>query len=117
MLSMRFVYSTCINYKILLLQPTYPCGKPVPSYPRIFISFSISPKTLGEIEEILKRDFDIATFICEPILDNGGFITPPDGYFKEISTLLKKYGVLLICERKSNSLQFCAMIIKLINFC
>lgn len=82
-----------------------------------YFVFHKPEETLGEIEEIIKQDFDIATFICEPILDNEGFITPPDGYFKEIITLLKKYGVLLICERKSNSLQFCTMIIKLINFC
>ena len=55
-------------------------------------------ETLREIEEILKQDSDIAAFICEPILGNGGIITPPDWYFKEISTLLKKYGVLLICD-------------------
>lgn len=55
-------------------------------------------ETLMEMESILKTDSDIAAFICEPIQGNGGIITPPDGYFKEISTLLKKYGVLFICD-------------------
>jgi 4-aminobutyrate aminotransferase len=55
-------------------------------------------ETLVQIEAVLREDSDIAAFICEPILGNGGIITPPDGYFKEISTLLKKYGVLLICD-------------------
>jgi 4-aminobutyrate aminotransferase len=64
-----------------------------------FYFVSHNPKeTLAQIEAILRKDTDIAAFICEPILGNGGIITPPDGYFKEINTLLKKYGVLLICD-------------------
>lgn len=62
-----------------------------------FVSYE-PEKTLQEIESILQEDPDIAAFICEPILGNGGIITPPDWYFKEISTLLKKYGVLFICD-------------------
>lgn len=53
---------------------------------------------LEELEEVLKKDQDIASFICEPIQGNGGIITPPDWYFKEIKKLLKKYGVLFICD-------------------
>ncbi|MGB8451528.1 MAG: aspartate aminotransferase family protein [Anaerocolumna sp.] len=64
-----------------------------------FYFVSHNPKeTLSELEAVLKKDSDIAAFICEPILGNGGIITPPDWYFKEISTLLKRYGVLLICD-------------------
>ncbi len=64
-----------------------------------FYFVSHSPeKTLSEIETVLRQDTDIAAFICEPILGNGGIITPPDGYFCEISALLKRYGVLMICD-------------------
>ncbi|MDF2802248.1 MAG: aminotransferase class [Anaerocolumna sp.] len=60
---------------------------------------SQSPESiLEELEQILKQDNDIAGFICEPIQGNGGIITPPDWYFKEITKLLKKYGVLFICD-------------------
>ncbi len=55
-------------------------------------------KTLTELEAILKEDADIAAFICEPIQGNGGIITPPDWYFAQISELLKRYGVLMICD-------------------
>lgn len=55
-------------------------------------------KTLAEMEDILKKDGDIAAFIFEPIQGNGGIITPPDWYFKEIQILLKQYGVLMICD-------------------
>lgn len=62
-----------------------------------FISHS-PDAILEELEEVLKQDSDIAAFICEPIQGNGGIITPPDWYFKEITKLLKKYGVLFICD-------------------
>lgn len=60
---------------------------------------SSSPDTiLSELEELLEKDNDIAAFICEPIQGNGGIITPPDWYYTEISRLLKRYGVLFICD-------------------
>lgn len=64
-----------------------------------FYFVSHSPeKILSEMEAVLRQDADIAAFICEPILGNGGIITPPDWYFSEISALLKRYGVLMICD-------------------
>lgn len=64
-----------------------------------FYFVSHSPDTIiPELETILKRDGDIAAFICEPIQGNGGIITPPDRYFSGISALLKRYGVLMICD-------------------
>ncbi len=55
-------------------------------------------QTLSEIEAILKKDDNIAAFICEPIQGNGGIITPPDWYFREIRQLLQRYGILMICD-------------------
>jgi 4-aminobutyrate aminotransferase-like enzyme len=76
-----------------------PMWRADPFLPEDFYCVSHDPgKTLAEIEAILKKDNDIAAFIFEPIQGNGGIITPPDGYFKEISTLLKRYGVLMICD-------------------
>lgn len=62
-----------------------------------FISHS-PENVLEELELVLSQDNDIAAFICEPIQGNGGIITPPDWYFKEITKILKKYGVLFICD-------------------
>jgi 4-aminobutyrate aminotransferase len=39
-----------------------------------------------------------AAFIAEPIQGVGGFITPPTGYFKEVVSIVKKYGGLFICD-------------------
>ncbi len=64
----------------------------------IYFVSSRPEETVSEIEAILKEDSDIAAFICEPIQGNGGILTPPDGFFKEIRSLLEKYGVLFICD-------------------
>ena len=37
-------------------------------------------------------------FIAEPIQGVGGFITPPKEYFKEVISILKRYGGLFICD-------------------
>ncbi len=53
--------------------------------------------SLIEIESILQQRGDkIAGFIAEPIQGNGGIITPPRWYFKEVKKLLEKYNVLMI---------------------
>jgi 4-aminobutyrate aminotransferase len=39
---------------------------------------------------------NVAAFIAEPILGEGGIITPPPEYFKEVKKVLDKYGILLI---------------------
>ncbi len=64
----------------------------------IYFVSSSPDAILSELEEILEKDNDIAAFICEPIQGNGGIITPPDWYYTEISRLLKRYGVLFICD-------------------
>jgi 4-aminobutyrate aminotransferase-like enzyme len=39
-----------------------------------------------------------AAFIAEPIQGVGGFITPPKEYFKEVVSIVRKYGGLFICD-------------------
>jgi 4-aminobutyrate aminotransferase-like enzyme len=39
-----------------------------------------------------------AAFIAEPIQGVGGFITPPKEYFKEVVSIVKKYGGLFISD-------------------
>jgi 4-aminobutyrate aminotransferase len=39
-----------------------------------------------------------AAFIAEPIQGVGGFITPPKEYFKEVVSIVNKYGGLFICD-------------------
>jgi 4-aminobutyrate aminotransferase len=41
---------------------------------------------------------DVACLIAEPIQGVGGFATPPDGYFADLSKVLGDYGILLISD-------------------
>jgi 4-aminobutyrate aminotransferase/(S)-3-amino-2-methylpropionate transaminase len=41
---------------------------------------------------------NVACFIAEPILGEGGIITPPDGYFFEIEKILKRRKILFITD-------------------
>jgi len=52
------------------------------------------------LEDIIRfNTYDsVAGFIAEPILGEGGIITPPDDYFLEIEKILKKHELLLIVD-------------------
>ena len=39
---------------------------------------------------------EVAEFIAEPILAEGGIIVPPEGYFKEVKNILDRYDILYI---------------------
>lgn len=41
---------------------------------------------------------NVAAFIGEPVQGAGGVIIPPDGYWKKIEAVCRKYGILLICD-------------------
>ncbi len=41
---------------------------------------------------------DVAAFIAEPVLGEGGIIVPPENYFKLVSEILKARGILFICD-------------------
>jgi 4-aminobutyrate aminotransferase / (S)-3-amino-2-methylpropionate transaminase / 5-aminovalerate transaminase len=48
---------------------------------------------------ILYNTYDsVAGFIAEPLMGEGGIITPPDGYFQEVEKILRKHGILFICD-------------------
>lgn len=54
-------------------------------------------RSLKSLERVLAEKGDtIAAMIVEPIQGNGGMIMPVFSYFREVKTLLEKYGVLLI---------------------
>jgi 4-aminobutyrate aminotransferase / (S)-3-amino-2-methylpropionate transaminase / 5-aminovalerate transaminase len=52
------------------------------------------------LEDIIQfNTYDnIAAFIAEPILGEGGIITPPEDYFLEIDKILKKHRILLLID-------------------
>lgn len=54
--------------------------------------------SLEDIKNILETHDDIAAFIVEPLQGNGGILTPPIWYYKEIKKLLEKHNVLMIVD-------------------
>jgi 4-aminobutyrate aminotransferase len=53
-----------------------------------------------DVEELIETTTSQhpAAFLAEPIQGVGGFITPPQEYFKEVVSIVKKYGGLFICD-------------------
>ena len=41
---------------------------------------------------------DVAAFIAEPVLGEGGIIVPPPNYFREIKKVLDRHGILFIAD-------------------
>jgi len=41
---------------------------------------------------------DVAAFIAEPVMGEGGIIVPPKNYFKEIKKVLDQHGILFIAD-------------------
>jgi putrescine aminotransferase len=41
---------------------------------------------------------NVAGFIGEPVQGAGGVIIPPEGYWRRVEAICRKYGILLICD-------------------
>jgi L-2,4-diaminobutyrate transaminase len=54
----------------------------------------------AELEKLILTEGPdtIAAFIGEPVLGTGGLVPPPNGYWREIQKVLKKYDILLIAD-------------------
>ena len=52
------------------------------------------------IDEIIRfaTSGDVAAFIAEPVLGEGGIIVPPKNYFREVKKILDQHGILFIAD-------------------
>ena len=52
------------------------------------------------IDEVVRMatSNDVAAFIAEPVMGEGGIIVPPPNYFKEVKKVLDRYGILFIAD-------------------
>src|SRR5207248_6202221 len=41
---------------------------------------------------------DVAAFIAEPIMGEGGILVPPENYFREVKKVLDQHGILFIAD-------------------
>jgi 4-aminobutyrate aminotransferase len=68
-------------------------------------TFNLKPETCGMrcaeyIEDIIKFDTydDVAAFIAEPVMGEGGIIAPPKAYFKKVKEVLDRHDILLFVD-------------------
>ncbi len=54
-------------------------------------------KTIDELVRFATSN-DVAAFVAEPVMGEGGIIVPPDNYFKEVKKVLDHYGILFIAD-------------------
>lgn len=54
----------------------------------------------GAIEEVIRfsTSNDVAAFIAEPVMGEGGIIVPPPNYFREVKKVLDRHGILFIAD-------------------
>jgi 4-aminobutyrate aminotransferase/(S)-3-amino-2-methylpropionate transaminase len=52
------------------------------------------------IEDVIRftTSDDVAPFIAEPVMGEGGIIVPPQNYFKEVKKVLDHHGILFIAD-------------------
>jgi len=68
-------------------------------------AFDLKPETCGVrcaqyLEDIIRFDTsdDVAAFIAEPIMGEGGIIVPPEPYFKKVKEILDRHDILLFVD-------------------
>jgi len=54
----------------------------------------------SDVKELIETTTSghLSAFIAEPIQGVGGFITPPKEYFKEVVSIIRRYGGLFVCD-------------------
>ena len=59
--------------------------------------------TIDHIEGFLMKKIvapeEVAAIVVEPVLGEGGYIVPPDGWLQALRELCDRHGILLICRR------------------
>jgi 4-aminobutyrate aminotransferase len=58
--------------------------------------------TLDHIEHFLMKKVvaptEVAAIVVEPVLGEGGYIVPPDGWLQGLRELCDRHGILLVCD-------------------
>lgn len=52
------------------------------------------------LEDVIRFETsgDVAAFIAEPVLGEGGILVPPENYFREVKKVLDQHGILFIAD-------------------
>ncbi len=60
----------------------------------------VSEQAAAAVEDVIRfqTSGDVAAFIAEPVMGEGGIIVPPKSYLPRVKEVLDRYGVLLIAD-------------------
>src|SRR5436853_4508238 len=61
------------------------------------------------IEDVIRftTSDDVAAFIAEPVMGEGGIIVPPPNYFREVKRILDQHGILFIVDEVQSGFARC----------
>lgn len=61
------------------------------------------------LEEVIRfaTSGDVAAFIAEPVMGEGGIIVPPKNYFKEVKKVLDQHAILFIADEVQSGFSRC----------
>ena len=61
------------------------------------------------IDEVIRfaTSGDVAAFIAEPVMGEGGILVPPTNYFREVKKILDQHGILFIADEVQSGFSRC----------
>jgi 4-aminobutyrate aminotransferase len=74
----------------------YPLRNPSGRSDEDALAFSLA--AIEELFATLVYPDDVAAFVVEPILGEGGYVVPPDGFLPALRELADRHGILLIAD-------------------
>jgi 4-aminobutyrate aminotransferase len=74
----------------------YPLRNPSGRSDEKALAFSLT--AIEELFATLVYPDDVAAFVVEPILGEGGYVVPPDGFLPALRELADRHGILLIAD-------------------
>jgi 4-aminobutyrate aminotransferase len=74
----------------------YPLRNPTGRSEEAALAFSLD--AIEELFATLVYPDDVAAFVVEPVLGEGGYVVPPDGFLPALRELADRHGILLIAD-------------------
>jgi 4-aminobutyrate aminotransferase len=74
----------------------YPLRNPTGQSDEAALAFSLA--AIEELFATLVYPDDVAAFVVEPVLGEGGYVVPPDGFLPALRELADRHGILLIAD-------------------
>jgi 4-aminobutyrate aminotransferase len=74
----------------------YPLRNPTGRSPEAALAFTLA--AIDELFATMVYPDDVAAFLVEPVLGEGGYVVPPDGFLVALREIADRHGILLIAD-------------------